>query len=545
VVDYIIRGMKMGEYIILVAVLLILLVGCGTALAGKGYADLDSVQKQHYWSCIKEDCTDFLKNKQYGEWRSCVYDCIKQAEEVEPIPEDELFCEDTDSGIDYKNFGTVTDNKNPDGKDDYCYTFPNGKVYLFEGKCANNKYSRAQKNCKEFGETYSCQEGACVNSICDDIENAVVGEYPNCEISCNEGYVLENNVCVKINVAPVLEPIGNKKIAVAGEFSIEIIATDDEELEYSAIGLPEGAELNDNIFTWTAEENQVGEYEITFIVTDGEFTVEKNVEVEVFANLGCYGVTEKKDYFGLDGTLFQYKGSDKNTDTSPNIKFKTYLNGDSWETLEYAFGIDGTVVIKYNGNKYKFINASSTDVDDCDMMYKCNHAPVLDFIGNKKIKIDQELVIELSATDEDGDALQYYIATMPTGAELNGNIFTWTLTEDQIGEYYVMFIVSDGELEDSEVVKISEDLECDDIVKDNEYFILDNILLQYKGADKNSVSSPKVKIKIVNTGEILERSVSFSQGQGSFDLKIDGNEYEFISASDTNQKDWDLMYKCG
>jgi hypothetical protein len=311
--------MKMGRNIILITILLILIVGCSGIVTGKGYADFEPEQKQFYWSCIKEDCTDFLKAKQYKEWRSCVYSCIKQAEEVKPIPEDETFCEDFDGGLDYKNFGTVTDNKNPDGKDDYCYTFPNGKVYLFEGKCVNNKYSRAQKNCKEFGETYSCQEGACVNSVCDiqNVDNGLVAEFPDCEISCNEGYALEDNVCV--------------------------------ELVCDTIGIDNGV-------------------------------VSAYPDCEVSCNDG-YDLTE------------------------------------------------GVCVSN-------------------------NHAPVLDAIGNQEINVGEELTIELSATDEDGDELSYYTGTMPEGAEIDENIFTWTPTEDQVGENELMFIVSDGKADDSEVIVV-------------------------------------------------------------------------------------------
>ena len=387
-----------------------------------------------------------------------------------------------------------------------------------------------------------------MNSVCDlqNVDNGVVAEFPDCAISCNEGYILEDNVCVKPNVPPVFGLFDvTHEIAVAGEFTIEIIATDDEVLEYSAENLPAGAELNGNIFTWTPGENQLGLFQFKFIVTDGEFTIEKTAKVEVFPNLGCDGIAKKKDYFGLDGHLFKYLDSDKIFNSNPQVKFKDINTG---EHIERVIGgnIDQAYFdFKFYGKKYNFVSASDPSINDWDIMYKCNHAPVLDPIGNKKIKFDQELVIELSATDEDGDPLQYIVATMPVGAELNGNIFTWTPTKDQIGEYHVMFIVSDGELEDSEVVKISEDLECDDIVKDNEYFVLDNILLQYKGADKNTDTSPKIKFKNLNTGETLEYSVSFVNQQGSVTLKLGGKVYGFVSASDTGVDDFDIMYKCG
>jgi parallel beta-helix repeat protein len=281
----------MGKYFILIAILLILLVGCGTAIAGKGYADFEPEQKQFYWSCIKEDCTDFLKNKQYSEWRSCVYDCIKQAEEVEPTPQDELSCEDSDAGLDYENFGTVTDNKNPDGKDDYCYTFSNGKVYLFEGQCKNNKYSRGQKSCKEIGQTWDCVEGVCVNQVCEDDdkdgicnEDEVLGCTDSEAENFNPQATEEDNSCsYKENHAPILDAIGNKEINLGEELTIELSATDEDgdELSYNTATMPTGAEINGNVFTWTPTKDQIGENEVMFVVSDGEADDSETIVVSV------------------------------------------------------------------------------------------------------------------------------------------------------------------------------------------------------------------------------------------------------------------------
>ncbi|MBT6774254.1 hypothetical protein HOA91_02685, partial [Candidatus Woesearchaeota archaeon] len=243
----------MGKYIVLVAVLLILLVGCGTALAGQGYANWNYEQKQSYWGCIKENCVDFLKAKQYSEWRSCAWNCFSQADDYVPPPVEELFCEDTDNGKDYKNFGTVTDNKNPEGKDDYCYTYSSGKEYLFEGECVNNKYSYVQKSCKEVGATYSCVEGACVELVCDitEVDNGQVSDYPDCEINCNEGYILEGDICV-VEFPNCIIPINGMEITedtmlCPGEYELPngiSVFTDGVKLECNGATL-NGGDSND------------------------------------------------------------------------------------------------------------------------------------------------------------------------------------------------------------------------------------------------------------------------------------------------------------
>jgi nitrous oxidase accessory protein NosD len=308
----------MGKYVILITILLILLVGCGTAIAGKGYADWNSEQGQFYWGCITNNCVDFLKAKQYTEWRSCAWDCYSQADDFVPPPVEELFCEDTDEGKDYKNFGTVTDNKNPDGKDDYCYTFLSGKEYLFEGECVNNKYAYVQKSCKEVGATYSCIEGACVNSVCEitEVENGVVSAYPGCEVSCNEDYHLEENICVLNNQAPVLTPIGDKEINEGELLTFELSATDEDndELSYSAENLPEGSTLEENVFTWTPTFEQAGEYVVTFGVDDNNLMEDEEIIVisviDVFCTTPINGMEINEDTMFCPGVYNLPNGID-------------------------------------------------------------------------------------------------------------------------------------------------------------------------------------------------------------------------------------------
>jgi hypothetical protein len=352
----------------LLFILILTIILLASMVSASPYSDLNKEQKTFYWKCIKP-CYGFLQTQEYQEYMSCAISCMQQAQDYIPQPDS---CEDTDNGIDYKNFGIVTDNKYSEGKEDYCYT-ANGKNYVFEGVCVNNKYRRYQKNCKEFGQTWDCVEGACVNQVCDEVDNGVVSNYPDCEISCNEGYYLEDDECVLNNQPPVIEYIKSKKIAVNGELSFEIPVTDDnmDELEYSAEDLPEGSELISNMFNWIPEEEQVGVYEVTFIVTDGEFTDEKTVEIEVFPNLDCGGIVQEDDYFGLDGTLLEYKKSDHIGKTSPQIEFKIIDTGETWSrSISWNDG-EGSFDLKIDGITYDFVSASDTSEDDWDIMYIC------------------------------------------------------------------------------------------------------------------------------------------------------------------------------
>jgi hypothetical protein len=213
--------MKKTIFVLILTVILL----ASMASAGP-FSDLNRAQKGFYWKCI-QPCYELLQAQQYQEYQTCAIDCMEQAGNyVQPV----LSCEDTDDGIDYKNFGTITDSINVDGKDDYCYTFSNGKTYLFEGVCVNDKYRRYQKNCKEIGNNWECLEGACVTQECDitEVENGEVSNYPDCEISCNEGYNLEDNECVEELVCDITDVENGD---VSNYPDCEITCDEDFELE--------------------------------------------------------------------------------------------------------------------------------------------------------------------------------------------------------------------------------------------------------------------------------------------------------------------------
>ena len=85
-----------------------------------------------------------------------------------------------------------------------------------------------------------------------------------------------------------------------------------------------------------------------------------------------------------------------------------------------------------------------------------NEAPVLSSIGNKVVNVGTTLTISLLASDADGDPLTYSTNLIPPGGLFNGNVFAWTPSVDQIGDYSVTFSVNDGRGgADSETILIS------------------------------------------------------------------------------------------
>ena len=234
-----------------IAALLVLIIGASVAYAGWG--TWDYLQKQKYNTCWKGNCYQLLMDQNWSEYMECSQNCYNEAENYDSNC---ATCEDTDGGVDYLVKGTVTTDTKPEGVEDYCYTFSNGKTYLMEGKCKNGKYIRYQKNCKELGMKYDCLEGACVY----------------------------------VNNAPVFEDGLDGTVHEVGEgesLTIAVGATDEDgdDLTFYAEGLPEGATFENGvpaggplpedvqygIFEWDPEFGQAGgEYEITLYTSDGE-----------------------------------------------------------------------------------------------------------------------------------------------------------------------------------------------------------------------------------------------------------------------------------
>ncbi|NPE30830.1 PGF-pre-PGF domain-containing protein, partial [Methanococcoides sp. SA1] len=119
----------------------------------------------------------------------------------------------------------------------------------------------------------------------------------------------------------------------------------------------------------------------------------------------------------------------------------------------YAYSVqqtsDGYIVAGYTENE--------ANRDMWLVKVKENHAPVLGTIGDKSVNENNPLTFTVIATDLDNDTLVYSGTNLPTGATLNNSTgaFSWTPSGSQSGVYSIDFTVSDGSLNDSEIISIT------------------------------------------------------------------------------------------
>lgn len=86
-----------------------------------------------------------------------------------------------------------------------------------------------------------------------------------------------------VNRAPELATIGNKSVDENTLLSFTISATDadDDSITYSATGLPAGATLTGQSFSWTPTHDQAGNHSVTFTASDGTAEDSETITVTV------------------------------------------------------------------------------------------------------------------------------------------------------------------------------------------------------------------------------------------------------------------------
>jgi uncharacterized repeat protein (TIGR02543 family) len=288
----------------------------------------------------------------------------------------------------------------------------------------------------------------------------------------------------EINIAPILNPIGNKSITEYTELTF-IATTIDPDLPLNTLTYylynnpPEGASMNvdTGVFTWTPTEDQGPNiYTFDVCVRDGINTTCETIKISVMED----------NLAPILGTI-----GDKSIAELAMLSFKVEANDDGKPdpTLAYSLsnGAHGLVpagaAIGANDGEFSWIpnedqgpNTYAFDIcvsdgalSDCETIHvnvaEANVAPELAQIGDKSV--DELTLINFIAIAKDADkpanSLTFGLADgttghIPEGAAINSTsgAFNWTPTEDQgPGSYKFDICVNDGALFDCETITIA------------------------------------------------------------------------------------------
>ena len=203
--------------------------------------------------------------------------------------------------------------------------------------------------------------------------------------------------------------------------------------------------LNEN-GEWKTTYGDNGEYTVTVTASDSKSTTSKDVLI----------IVNKKeeapvlDSFKPEDTAMEIKETDA-------VAFNVVASDLNKDELAYAWKLDGVTIGDKNSIEYKTTYEDSgshtVKVTVSDGMFdtekiwsvtvdNLNRKPILKEISDTEAKETDTVMVELEASDPDGDKLTYSVDDERFVQD--GNKFTWETTYDDAGEHKITAAVSDG-----------------------------------------------------------------------------------------------------
>ena len=214
--------------------------------------------------------------------------------------------------------------------------------------------------------------------------------------------------------------------------------------------------LDDN-GEWQTTYGNAGEYTVTVTASDGKLTTSKEVLVIV---------NRKEEAPVLDS--FKPEDTIKEIKETDTIEFEVTASDLNDDVLRYSWKLDGVEIGNRNCVEYKttYEDAGSHTIKvivsdglfDTEKIWSVtvnnlNRKPLLKEIEDIEAKETDTIVIELEASDTDGDELSYEIDDGRFVQEENK--FTLETTYDDSGEHLITVTVSDGVDTTSQKFKIT------------------------------------------------------------------------------------------
>ncbi|NQT34885.1 tandem-95 repeat protein [bacterium] len=272
------------------------------------------------------------------------------------------------------------------------------------------------------------------------------------------------------NRAPVLAAIGAIEIAEGEQFSLILAAEDPDgdRLRFVAYNMPYGASLEENLFRWTPNRDQAGEYEVTFWVIDYGQPTRYDTEVVTITVSDSnnppewYEVRPISSYEGAR-VLFEMRAidlDDRNIllrEGNLRLSAGNMPEGAQFTDRGSGYGIfDWQTRLNSAGEYHPYFiaddgQARDTMVVDITILNR-NQPPVLAYIGDRTVPVNQRFELAISAEDVDpGDQAELTLIAdnLPQGAQFTDQgegvgLLVWEPRFDGRGIYSdVRFIAID------------------------------------------------------------------------------------------------------
>lgn len=302
-------------------------------------------------------------------------------------------------------------------------------------------------------------------------------------------------VQITVNSTPVVQanPAGPFVVQVNQPLTFDVLANDPDitdVITLSVIDLPVGAAMNpplpftglgsgiSSTFDWTPAANQVGNYLVTYSVTDGSATSQTTVSITVAANdppvcqitppgpftlevgQSLAFIVSASDPNPLDIITLSVSGLPSGAVMNPALPFSGPASGISSDfSWTPAPGQEGSYQVLYtvldNGGLQDTCSAQITVLPAA-----VNHPPVcqVSLAGPVIIEEGDPLSFTVSASDPDSvDTITLSVNALPAGATMNpplpfsgpasgiSSVFNWTPASGQAGNYTISYMVLDDQ----------------------------------------------------------------------------------------------------
>ena len=290
-------------------------------------------------------------------------------------------------------------------------------------------------SCEVYQTLYGTQQAPPENESME--ETAPTGEVTG----VTEEELLEEEVIEEV----IEEPKSTPFVVVVQETDLVDLVPKAEDPDADKLLFTFTSPLNE-LGEWQTTYGDAGEYTVTLTVSDGQSTDSRDVLI----------IVNKKEETPAIDNSWPIESSLVIEETQ-SIDFKTEASDLNNDPLTYSWKFDGneagsdseyTYQSDYDSAGTHTVKADVSDgLSSASRIWSVevlnvNRKPVMEQIGNLNSKETDEVTITVSATDDDGDALEYAISD-PRFAQ-NENVFAWQTGYDSAGEYEVTATVSDG-----------------------------------------------------------------------------------------------------
>ncbi len=290
---------------------------------------------------------------------------------------------------------------------------------------------------------------------------------------------------IRENAAPDLTVTGPTSVNEGERLTLNLQTTDfdntggvqNDTFTLSIDSSPQNGTFRDNgdgtgTFTFDPNFTQAGQYTLTFRVSDGDLTDTETRQITVnnISNNHPPTLGPLQNQTVNEGQVlsFNVTGQDPDGDrlsfsiTGPSpLPRNAGITADPNDPnlVHFAFSPDFD-----QAGAYDFVFTASDGTLSASTQARItvnnvNRAPVLDTIGDKRLKEGENLNFTVTGNDPDGDSITFSVIGLPTNGSFNPatHVFNFSPDFTQAGDYSVKFQLSDGSLIAEQIIKITVD----------------------------------------------------------------------------------------